>query len=176
VNSNLLAHYISKKAAQGSLENWTVVLLGRKDEEKPSGELALPTALLERSDETPKDDRKYTVQRLLSPLDEKYGLDDAALDRALEETRNAWAARPVDKRSEEEPEHPSGPKLREQRSPQKGLLLLYPLDPSKIGGISVPIVGFGISFPGDKLNPEDGVEYEANLVYVGKELGDEDFD
>ena len=56
-------------------------------------------------------------------------------------------------------------------------MLLYPLDP-KFAGLEnkTPVVGLGISFPGDKLNPTDGVEYEANLVYVGQELGDEDYD
>jgi hypothetical protein len=57
------------------------------------------------------------------------------------------------------------------------LLLIYPLDPkfAKLDCMS-SVIGLGISFPGDRLNPTDGVEYEANLVYVGKELGDEDYD
>ena len=60
---------------------------------------------------------------------------------------------------------------------QQGLLLLYPLDPKHAElPYDVPVVGVGISFPGDRLNPTDGVEYEANLVYVGRELGDEDYD
>jgi hypothetical protein len=56
-------------------------------------------------------------------------------------------------------------------------LLLYPLNPAYATlPYDVPVVGVGISFPGDRLNPGDGVEYEANLVYVGRELGDEDYD
>jgi hypothetical protein len=67
--------------------------------------------------------------------------------------------------------------LRKERSLKEGLLLLYPLDPSYAKlPYKIPVVGLGISFPGDRLNPTDGVEYEANLVYVGKELGDDDYD
>jgi hypothetical protein len=80
----------------------------------------------------------------------------------------------------DEPADPSGPALRLQRSREEGLLLLYPLDPhwAKLGQElgNTPVVGIGISFPGDRLNPSEGVEYEANLVYVGRELGDEDSD
>ena len=55
--------------------------------------------------------------------------------------------------------------------------MLYPLDPEHAkAGYKTPIVGLGISFPGDRLNPTDGVEYEANLVYVGQEIGDEEYD
>jgi hypothetical protein len=34
----------------------------------------------------------------------------------------------------------------------------------------------GMSFPGDRLNPTDAIEYEANLVYIGRELDDEEYD
>jgi hypothetical protein len=59
------------------------------------------------------------------------------------------------------------------------LLLLYPLDPreAKLTDLgNTPILGIGISFPGDRLNPSDGVEYEANLVYVGEDVDDEDYE
>lgn len=174
VNSALLAHYIARKSAAGSLKNWTVVLVSNRDKQATSV-LGRPLGLVERSDETPDDPLKYTVQRLLSPTDEKYGLTDAAREKALSETRVNWANRPPDKRSKDEPKEPSGPAIRKQRPMTDGLLLIYPLDPKNLG-FGTPVVGIGISFPGDRLNPTDGVEYQANLVYVGKELGDEDYD
>ncbi|HEV8483285.1 MAG TPA: Z1 domain-containing protein [Blastocatellia bacterium] len=179
VNSALLAHYIARKSAKGFLTNWTVVLVSSRDREAVrSKELSYPVGLIRRTNETADDGSvKYTVQRLLSPTDEEYGLTPAAIEDALRETRVAWATRPPDKRSKDEPREPSGPALRKERSLKEGLLLLYPLDPSYAKlPYKIPVVGLGISFPGDRLNPTDGVEYEANLVYVGKELGDDDYD
>jgi hypothetical protein len=34
----------------------------------------------------------------------------------------------------------------------------------------------GISFPGDRFRPTNQIEYEANLVYIGRDLGEEDYD
>lgn len=179
VNSALLAHYIARKAAKEFLTDWTVVLVSSdKRDATASKELSYPVNLIQRTNETAEDGSvKYTVQRLLSPTDEQYGLSDPAINEALSETRVTWAARPSEKRSKDEPKEPSGPALRKQRSLKEGLLLLYPLDPAYAKlPYQIPVIGMGISFPGDRLNPTDGVEYEANLVYVGKELGDEDYD
>ena len=177
VNSALLAHYISRKSAVGFLDNWTVVLISSDKENLKSTELHYPVNLIQRADETGDDSLKYTVQRLLSPTDEKYGLSESAIEEALNETRTAWAGRAPEKRAKDEPKEPSGPALRKQRPLQEGLLLLYPLDPAypKLP-YNIPTMAVGISFPGDRLNPTDGIEYEANLVYIGKELGDEDYD
>lgn len=179
VNSALLSHYISKKSAEGDLIDWTVVLISSGDKDaKPTDQFRYPVNMIERANETPEaNSLKYTVKRLLSPTDEEYGLDDSAIKAALLETKVAWHARPADKRGKEEPKTPSGPALRKQRPLEQGLLLLYPLHPGKAQlPYDIPVVGVGISFPGDRLNPTDGVEYEANLVYVGRELGDEDYD
>jgi hypothetical protein len=179
VNSALLSHYISKKSAEGDLIEWTVVLISSGDKgATPSDKFRYPVNLIERANDTPEaESLKYTVKRLLSPSDEEYGLDDPSIKAALVETKAAWRARPADKRGKEEPKTPSGPALRKQRPLEQGLLLLYPLDPVKAQlPYDIPVVGVGISFPGDRLNPTDGVEYEANLVYVGRELGDEDYD
>jgi hypothetical protein len=178
VNSALLAHYIARKSAVGCLLDWTVVLVSSRDKTAiRSHALVYPLGLVQRANETSTDPLKFTVQRLLSPTDEKYGLTDSALDRALEETRATWGTRPPEKRSKTEPKEPSGPAIRKQRPLTDGLLLLYPLDPQNANlGYDTPVIGLGISFPGDRLNPTDGVEYQANLVYVGQELGDEDYD
>jgi hypothetical protein len=155
-----------------------VVLVSSGDRDaRHSGDLAYPVNLIRRTNETEGDPLKYTVQRLLSPTDEKYGLSEAAIREAVRETKAAWAGRPPEKRNKDEPKEPSGPALRKQRPLTDGLLLLYPLNAehAKVG-YKTPIVGVGISFPGDRLNPTDGVEYEANLVYVGQEIGDEEYD
>jgi hypothetical protein len=181
VNSALLSHYIAGKTARGELKRWTVVLISSALKgAQSSDKLPYPVHLVQREDTSKDSATKYTVQRLLSPSDEQYGLSKSQIDAARVETKRAWAARPADKRSKAEPSDPSGPALRLQRPLEEGLLLIYPLDPHKAGLgdtlADTPVVGIGISFPGDQLNPSTGVEYEANLVYVGKELGDEDYE
>ncbi|PTX92318.1 Z1 domain-containing protein [Opitutus sp. ER46] len=175
VNSALLAHYVSKQVAKGYLKNWTVVLVSSGfATATPSNDLGFSVGLIERANLTPST-AKYTIKRLLSPVDEQHGLPEEAVARALDETRIQWAARAPENRSLAEPERPSGPALRKQRPLTDGLLLIYPLDSSKAGGLNytIPTVGIGISFPGDRLNPTDGVEYEANLVYIGNQLDEE---
>lgn len=58
---------------------------------------------------------------------------------------------------------------------KSALLLLYVLDSSRAGlPYDTPTIGFGISFPGDRLNPTEGIEYKANSVYIGQALDEED--
>lgn len=181
VNSALLSHYIASKTARGELKKWTVGLISSSLKDAlPSRQLHYPVHLVQREDTSEGIGTKYTVQRLLSPSDEQFGLSEPQVSAALARTRQSWKARPEEARSRDEPENPSGPALRLQRPLEEGLLLIYPLDPRNAGlgkelG-DIPVVGIGLSFPGDRLNPSAGVEYEANLVYVGKEFGGEDYD
>ena len=144
---------------------------------KASDRFPYPVRLVERKNETPAETGKYTIKRLLSPRHEQYGLAKPSILAALDETRRAWENRPPDKRRPKVPDVPSGPSLRKQRPKEEALLLLYPLNPTfaKLAH-GVPIVGMGMSFPGDRLNPTDAIEYEANLVYIGRELDDEEYD
>ena len=179
VNSALLAHYIARKAREGHLMRWTVALISSGEKNATRSQRFLyPVGLIKRRNDTPEPKgAKYTVGRLLNPTDERKGLSKEALAAALQNTRQEWWCRSPDRRSKSEPKDPSGPSLRKQRSLEEALLLLYPLDPVEADlPHDVPVVGIGISFPGDRLNPSDGVEYEANLVYVGDALGDDDYD
>src|SRR6266542_887956 len=180
VNSALLAHYISQKASRnGQLVSWTIVLLSSEAPDAESTDrFQYPVRLARRTNETPAvSSSKYTIKRLLSPRHEQYGLDQSSISAALAETKQAWENRSSDSRSPESPKVPSGPSLRKQRPMEKALLLLYPRDAvwAKLDH-NVPIIGMGMSFPGDRFNPTNAVEYEANLVYIGKELNDEDYD
>jgi hypothetical protein len=180
VNSALLAHYIAQKVSHdGQLSSWTIVLLSSEAAgARQTERFPYPVRLAKRSNETPAESStKYSIKRLLSPRHEQFGLAAESIAVALEETKREWTNRPLEKRKPEAPQVPSGPSLRKQRSMEKGLLLLYPLDPTfaKLNH-DTPIVGMGMSFPGDRLNPTNAIEYEANLVYIGRELEDEDYD
>jgi hypothetical protein len=180
VNSALLAHYIAQKASDGILTKWHVVFLSNNDKAEKlelSKEFIYPVRLFKRSNKYPDNHAKYTIQRLLSPEHEQFGLSKDIIQKAFNETILKWEQTLPEKRSENRPTYPSGPILRKLRPPEEGLLILYPLDSVQAElPYKTPTIGVGISFPGDKLNPTEGVEYEANMVYIGKELGDEDYD
>jgi len=86
-------------------------------------------------------------------------------------------------KNQKEPEVPSGPALRRVRGhgalgvtphPERGVLLIYLLDPQEIKDgcpalADIPIVAFGISFPGSKSGTR--VEYKVNNVLWEQEYG-----
>jgi len=77
-----------------------------------------------------------------------------------------WKTNPG--RMKDEPEQPAGPVIREMRSPQNGLLLLYPIK-SPNEGDGKPIVGFAVSFP--KSGTQTAIEYKVNNIYWDQEFG-----
>jgi hypothetical protein len=189
VNSALLAEFISSMAQRGELTKWTVALIGG-GEGKPwplPGGLQLDGAL-QRKAERGIDDR-YSIGRLLSPRDEAIDLDNAAWLAALRATRSAWKPDPARQRGgnpQTEPDSPNGPAIRRVRgrgaegvtpAPERGLLLLYLLDPAKsespqLVGRTDPIVAFGISFPSSDAGVK--VEYKVDHLLYAMEYGPAD--
>lgn len=129
---------------------------------------------------------RYSIGRLLSPRDEAIDLDDAAWRLALESTKRAWkpdAGRQKDGAVPKPPEAPNGPAIRRVRgrggvgvpaAPERGLLLLYALDP-KLAGDGVfpdrndPIIAFGVSFPSSDSGVK--VEYMVDHLLWEQEYG-----
>jgi hypothetical protein len=70
----------------------------------------------------------------------------------------AWEKKPEPKR--DRPQTASGPFIRRQRSPNRGLLIIYPID----AGLpdDLPLMGFAVSFPFDDDAPL--VDYAENSV------------
>jgi hypothetical protein len=64
------------------------------------------------------------------------------------------------------------------RSPQNGLLLIYPLDHSQFDKsfTSVPIIGFAISFPESTTGKMIAIEYQVNTTYWQERYGEDDDD
>lgn len=184
VNSQILTEFIQKMARDGELTNWTVAVL--------AGNSDVPTSLgghqVNAVERQPKDSGRedgYAIRRLLSPRDETIDLDAQAWAAALEQTKRAWAADPArggKRRTAEEIEDPNGPAIRYvrgtgnaelgvSRHPERGLLMIYVLDPVKAGlDHGVPVVAFGISFPSSTLSTK--VEYAVNNVYWDQEYSD----
>lgn len=184
VNSLMLADFIRSMMSGGELTSWTVALIGGGT--GGSCELAAGVAvdMLERASNSVTEDR-YSIGRLLSPRDEAIDMAELAWQAALRLTRSAWHADPARQQKRAEPDEPNGPALRMVRGfgadgipahPERGLLLLYALDPSKAKARLAPdspaVMAFGISFPGSRSGTK--VEYKVNNVLWDQEYGPAD--
>lgn len=158
-NSQALSRYIRDRVAHGCLMDWTVVLLagGKSPRRGEIGPYDLP--LNKREDRSADEGEKYTIGRLVSPPDEMIDFTKPQRDQAMAETLAAWSAKSGPKR--DAPKDPSGPFIRKQRSKDRGLLLVYPLDPGPAKS-KVPMIGFGVSLPFDQDAPL--IDYAANSV------------
>jgi hypothetical protein len=187
VNSDLLQKFVRSMANVGELTSWTVAVIGGGASEPfllPGGLAVNP--LQRKADDSIKD--RYSIGRLLSPRDEAIDLDEAAWSAALESTLKAWKPDPgrqTDSAKPKPPEAPNGPAVRRVRGKgadgvppalERGLLLLYLLDPAKaegnFGGRTAPIVAFGASFPTSASGVK--VEYKVDHLLWETEYGPAD--
>jgi hypothetical protein len=173
VDGALLSRFIDEMNLAGELTSWTVALIGGGEGREISLGSGLTVKTLERRGDENRD--HYSIGRLLSPRDESIDLDDAYWEAALEETRKAWHADPGRRKAKTEPEEPNGPAVRKVRGlgtatlppcPERGVLLLYALDPEKSGlglsGDTPDVIAFGMSFPGSRAGKK--VEYVVGNV------------
>lgn len=178
VNSAVLSDFVKAMAAKGELTSWTIALLGGKDgtEGGPGalcGKYALEHMITRNQTQSSKGDH-YSIGRLLSPRDESIDLDAEAWEAALGLTLDDRAkdpARGTEETAKEPPKYPGGPWIRRVRGlgaegisghPERGLLLLYPIDPKGAGfpDGAPPVVGFGASFPSSRSTTT--VKYEVD--------------
>ena len=186
VNSTLLTEFVRKMMAVGELTSWTVVLLGGGEgsEHEFAGGLKIGKMPTRTPDAEIKD--RYSIGRLLSPRDEAIDLDDAAWKAALYMALKSWKPDPARQKDSAPPTLPSapgGPFIRRVRGEgaggipsarERGLLLLYPLDPVTAGlkDVSVPVVAFGASFPTSRSGTV--VEYSVDHLLWENEYGPAD--
>lgn len=191
VNSALLRDFVRSMAATGELTSWTVALLGGGSGDKHTfaGGLTIDKMTKRSADKDIAD--RYAIGRLLSPRDEAIDLDNAAWSAALARTKkmfNPDAGRQKDGVRPSKPDAPNGPSIRFIRgrgseadgvsqAPQRGLLLLYPLDPQQAGsdelaGRKDPVMAFGVSFPSSDSGVK--VEYAVDHLLWTQEYGPAD--
>jgi hypothetical protein len=171
VDSRLLSDYIERQNNIGELQSWTISLISGEGERSQVAELNIN--LVRRSPnerslsiEEQRSEGRYIIRRLLSPRDEAIDLNLDRYQAALMQTVQD-AARSGRR---EAPGSPSGPRIRAQRDPGTGLLLLYPLCPSTAQiEEAVPVIGFGISFPSS--DQARTVTYRVNNTYWSQEYG-----
>ncbi len=161
VNSTLLADFVRAMETNGELTSWTVALLGggTGGSHVFHGGLKIGAMSRRKRDEGVKD--RYSIGRLLSPRDEAIDLGKDAWKAAMDMTLRGWKPDPARQKDGGEPVSPNlpnGPSIRRIRgegakdvakAPERGLLLLYPLDPTEAGlsDPSLPVIAFGASFP-----------------------------
>ena len=156
-NSKALAEYIGNRVAHGCLTRWTVVLVANGTSREASvGQYKVK--LTKRANRSEDEPGKFTIGRLVSPADEMLDLDQTQQDAALAKTIAIWEAKKSPKG--DMPELPSGPFIRRQRLRERGLLLVYPIDPGSNDG--TPLMGFAVSFPFDDEAPL--IDYAENSV------------
>jgi len=176
--SNLIADYISMLTNEGELRNWTVAIMGGNE----NSFTPLPgLKMVKRSEDKDVPSKgDYHIGRLLSPRDEAIDLNETEWLHALQISKASWKKSPG--RREHEPEEPIGPAIRYARGTtstggpgrRHGLLLIYPIDPSKTDNgklkqISAPIIGMAVSFPTSQLGKK--IPYSVNNVAWELEYG-----
>jgi len=174
VNSQLLAEFVRSMQSNGELTSWTVALIGSRQGRTHTFSSGLSTKMPGRKEESRTQD-SFSIGRLLSPRDEAIDLGDAAWQMALERTLKQWEQGKGQTRGRTQPpDIPSGPMIREIRgngaagvppARERGVLLLYALDPQESGNERLvncdhPVIAFGVSFP--KSNSGTKVEYKVD--------------
>lgn len=187
VNSALLTEFVRKMSAVGELTSWTVALLGGGDKgarHEFAGGIRIENMPRRKPDKEVTD--RYSIGRLLSPRDEAIDLDDMAWQAALDMTIKAWKPDPARQKDDAPPVPPTvpnGPSIRRVRgegaegvpaAKERGLLLLYPLDPESAGldDKTIPVMAFGVSFPTSHSGMV--VEYRVDHLLWENEYGPAD--
>lgn len=185
VHAPLLAEFIELMNTAGELVEWSVAIIGSSSQD-PDFEVAAGVCVSKISRKREPSVEGYSIGRLLSPRDESIDIDEPTWNAALALTRHAWKADPARSSRTEEPDEPSGIAIRRVKGlgaegvparPQRGLLLLYVIDPQyESAGLpsgTPPIVAFGISFPASSAENmrRYTVQYKVNNVLWELEYG-----
>ncbi len=173
VNNALLSEFITKMNAHGELTEFTVALIGARGGENFDVTTSISIEMLKRGAKGASD--RYSIGRLLSPRDEAIDLSSEEYSEALRLTQLGWKPDPARSKTEAPPSDPSGPSIRMVRGqshPERGLLLLYVLDPKEAGEDLPPVVAVGLSFPASDSGTK--VEYRVNNVAWTQEYGGAD--
>ncbi|BAJ29373.1 MULTISPECIES: Z1 domain-containing protein [Kitasatospora] len=170
VRPRLIADYIEQCARNGELGSWTVALVSSSQAASTlfvGGHEVGPVRRAALNEDF-RGEGRYTIRRVLSPVDEQLDLDEGQVERAFDATK----AEARERERPKEPKEPSGVYLRRQRDPGKALLLLYPIIVAAEEGseTNTPtyLVGFQVSFPVSERHVR--TEYLANRIYLQEDI------
>jgi len=169
VNSRMMESFVRARVSAGELTHWTVVLasVGRGRTERVG---RLTIGLVGRTPLSSSRERAYRIKRIVNPSDECLDLTEGQHRQALEDTRESWRRTQVNRpqgTKRKPPDVPIGWAVRRQRPPDRGLLIIYPLDASPRE--QRPLVGCAVSFPA--TGSTDPIKYIVNEVYWEQHFG-----
>ncbi len=214
-NGKRLAEYIRKQMALGELVRWTVYLASRPDRGTSAGDDDEAQGLSHGSDRDPITTRsvggqeinlthrgpkscgpgaQFSIRRVVSPTHESKDLTSEELALARQKTLKKRIDTGKEVATSDIADiEPSGISIRQSRGKERGLLILYPLDPGCVQArvkagvkdkegaelipptpdftLNLPPLGFAVSFSGSKTAVK--VEYKVNNVYSEQEYGSE---
>lgn len=166
VNPEYLVKYLEKRASYNELTHWTVVLIHNTRTTQIVSLGGHQVGLTKRSPDKDSPASRYDLIKghIIDPKHELFDLTSEQFREALQ----MMLVDPERKsRSKNEPKYPSGPYIRKVRSPQQGLLLIYPLDP-EFPKVEIPVMGLAFSIPDS--NKDVKVEYKVNNTYWEQEF------
>jgi hypothetical protein len=168
-NSSLWSKYIKAQLKRSELQSWTVKLVSSGTAGATKRHIGGKAVGLIHRDSVIKDDLypRFVIKQLVSPADEMTDLPKPKQDEALDLTVKNWEKDKRLNKRKTAPERPGRREIRQTRSPEKGLLLLYPLDPKalKLGENCPPVMGVAISFP-ESGDPSVSVSYIVSNLFT----------
>lgn len=185
IMSPLIADFIEEMNKDGELSSWTVALIGKDsgpdDVHRTIGGCSVN--MLQRKRTSSDHTDRYSIKTLISPRDQAIDLKEAEWKAALDLSQKTWRNDPDRNEGKGPPTEPRGPQIRHvlgtgdpeagvQSRRERGLLMLYLLDPS---GSCVPelmdadpVVAWAISFPSSTSERRvSNASYIANSVLWG---------
>ena len=186
-NPECISRYICNRLSDNELTSWTVALINNSGGKQSS--VGTWNLGLTRRKQTGSNSQSYSIKTLISPLDELLDLVPAeralAEDRTLKEEQDRWELKHrmfLDEKGKDPGPRPlavarpSAKIARDVRKSDRGLLIIYPLDPtsSQTGpGLpegTDPVMGWAVSFPRSPGDP--GINYVVNAQYWNQEFGE----
>jgi hypothetical protein len=162
------SRYIRDLINKNELADWTIMLASNNKKDGRVSLGNLDVGMTDRKDGSKsKNQDVYIINKshIISSRDEYEDLSPDEWEKALNLTRNDWANR-QGKRSANEPKEPTGKFARKVRSPQKGMLIIYVLNPTYADlGTTIPVIGYAISFPESPTAVK--TNYLLNQVAIG---------
>jgi hypothetical protein len=174
VRAAYISGYIGKCSAAGELGSWTVRLVGKTGASRPLTIAGHEMGLITRSPvqgTDPLNDGRYRIRRVVNPPDEATDLNRTQWNEALRNQR-VDAKGKLDKKGNpvKEPKIPLDLFVRKVRTPDQGLLLIYPIQQTHKGAdpMAVPLVGYAFSFPFSDRHKK--IEYVVNATWLKEQF------
>jgi tetratricopeptide (TPR) repeat protein len=180
LDTNKIIDYIYAQTKNGNLINWTIALINNStapQEFSSTFTIGIGNEIVGLTDRrnVSQSLNEYEIAKsmIISPDHEMIDLSEDQIANALKETESDWVKKG---RNTDKPKLPSGFRIKFNRDPANGLLLLYPLnnfpefktkENRRLKIAEVPVVGFAISFP--NIENDEKVEYAVNEQFI-KEL------